>query len=313
MLMDKLVIGTRRSRLALLQADIAATALRSRFEGLAVEVRPIDTEGDRILDKPLAAIDDKGLFTRAIEARLLDGSVDIAVHSLKDLPTDLPNGLSLGAVLMREASEDVLVGKAGLTLETLESGARVGTSSVRRMAQLRRCRPDVKALDIRGNVETRLGKLDKGEYDALILACAGLNRLQLEARIACVLPADRWYIAVGQGALAIEIRANDERIADLIRPLNHAPTRTATDAERAFLHVLGGGCQAPAGVWTQFENGNLSIKGMVAGLWGTPFIEAEERGAQRDAAAIGERLAQRILDKGGAEVLQTLRQNHENR
>jgi hydroxymethylbilane synthase len=306
---SRLIIGTRRSKLARIQSAFVRDSLTAIFPGLDIEEKIIVTTGDRILDAPLAKIGDKGLFTREIEQQLLDGEIDMAVHSYKDLPTELPAGLEVGAVLERAAAEDALIGAPDASIENLPTGARVGTSSLRRISQLLRRRPDVKAVDIRGNVNTRLDKLDAGEYDALILAQAGLTRMGCADRISRVLgETDNWRHAVGQGALAVEIRAGDSRVSEIIRSLEHQPTRAATDAERAFLRTLEGGCQVPVGVLTSaLPDGKLRLSGMVAGLCGSPFFEGEERGEPEEASEIGERLARRLIAEGAGAVLADIR------
>ncbi|MFA6449494.1 MAG: hydroxymethylbilane synthase [bacterium] len=305
--MNEITIGTRRSQLARIQTTFVRGSLERRFPELKMEERVILTKGDKILDAPLAKIGDKGLFTREIEAELLEGAIDMAVHSYKDLPTELPEGLEVGAVLERVPPEDAIVGPAGATLESLRGGARVGTSSLRRIAQLLHARPDLNILDVRGNVNTRIAKLDAGEYDALILARAGLQRMGCEERMSSALGPEGWYHAVGQGALAIEIRVGDERMKKIVAALEHEPTRRATDAERAFLRELEGGCQIPVGVRTSISNGWLTLSGMVAGLKGDPFIEDAESGPVEEAEAIGGRLAKRLYGCGGREVLECIR------
>ncbi len=309
--MAELIIGTRRSKLARIQSESVRRLFLDRFPGLEIRELEIVTKGDRILDAPLARIGDKGLFTREIEIRLLDGTIDLAVHSYKDLPSELPEGLVIGAVIEREPPEDVLVTSAASapgTLRTLKAGARVGTSSLRRAALLSRFRPDLVPADIRGNVDTRLDKLDRGEYDALILARAGLKRLGREDRISSILgPEDGWFHAPGQGALALEIRAGDEWVSGFVEALDHGPTRLETAAERAFLSVLGGGCQVPAGVRVGIAGGRITLAGMVAGLDGKPFFEGSETAPQEQAAGAGRRLARRLLEKGAAAIIEGIR------
>jgi len=306
---SRLIIGTRRSKLARIQSAFVRDSLAAIFPGLDIEERIIVTTGDRILDAPLAKIGDKGLFTREIEQQLLDGEIDMAVHSYKDLPTELPAGLEVGAVLERAPAEDALIGAPGASLENLPAGARVGSSSLRRISQLLRRRPDVKAVDIRGNVNTRLDKLDAGEYDALILALAGLTRMGCAYRVSRVLGEDdNWLHAVGQGALAVEVRADDSRVKEIVGALEHPPTRAATDAERAFLRELEGGCQVPVGVLTSaLPDGRLRLSGMVAGLCGSPFYEGEETGPAEEASTLGGRLARRLIAEGADAVLKDIR------
>ncbi len=308
--MTELVIGTRRSKLARVQTTFVREALERLFHDLKITERVILTKGDKILDAPLAKIGDKGLFTREIEIELLSGGIDMAVHSYKDLPTELPEGCAIGAVLEREPPEDALIGAPGATLANLPVGARVGSSSLRRVAQLLRARPDIVHADLRGNVNTRIEKLDAGEYDAIILARAGLRRMGCEARASAFLGDAGWYHAVGQGAIAVETREGDARVAKYLAVLDHAPTRRATDAERAFMRELEGGCQVPVGVRTRIAGRQLRLAGMVAGLNGTPFIEGEETGAVDDAAEIGRRLAKKLLALGAKEVLESIRKGN---
>lgn len=309
--MPDLIIGTRRSRLARIQAGSVRRSLLDRFPGLEIEERVIVTKGDRILDSPLSAIGDKGLFTREIELRLLDGTIDLAVHSYKDLPSELPGGLAIGAIVERKHSEDALVAGKGVgpvALETLPAGARIGTSSLRRASLLVHLRPDLVPVDIRGNVDTRLDKLDRSEYDALILACAGLIRLGREDRISSILgPEEGWFHAAGQGALALEVRDGDERVLELVSVLDHPRTRMETAAERGFMAELGGGCRVPAGVRVETSGDRLALSGMVAGLQGEPFFEGVEAAHAGQAADAGRRLAQRLLDRGADAIIDGIR------
>lgn len=307
--MADLVIGTRRSRLARIQTSFVRDALLRAFPGLEIEERIILTKGDKILDAPLAKIGDKGLFTREIEQQLLEDGIDLAVHSYKDLPTELPDGLEVGAVLERMPPEDVLIAPPGTTLENLPAGARVGSSSLRRVAQLLHSRPDVTPLDIRGNVNTRIEKLDSGVFDAIILARAGIIRMGYEDRIASIIDPDRWFYAVGQGAIAVEIRTGDERVAELVRALEHVITRQATTAERAFLRELEGGCQVPVGVRSKVDKEQLALWGMAAGLRGDPFFEDSETGPPEDAEHIGRRLARKLIDQGAGMILREIRKS----
>lgn len=309
--MSEIVIGTRRSKLARIQTTFVREALERARPGIAISEKVIVTKGDRVLDAPLAKIGDKGLFTREIEAELLNGDIDLAVHSYKDLPTELPEGCAVGAALERAPAEDVLIAAPGTTLANLPAGARVGTSSLRRIAQLLHARPDLVPVDVRGNVNTRIEKLDAGEYDALILARAGVMRMGCEDRIACMLGPEGWYHAVSQGAIAVEIRAGDSRIGGLVGELDHGPTRGATDAERSFLRVLEGGCQVPVGVRTTIDNGQLTLAGMVSDLKGESFIEGVESGPAEGAVEIGRRLAEKLLSLGANEILDCIRRRQE--
>jgi hydroxymethylbilane synthase len=303
-------IGTRASRLALWQADRVAELLRTAHPGLRVERVEMVTVGDRVLDTALSRIGDKGLFTRELEDALRAGRIDLAVHSLKDLPTELPEDLALGAVVEREDPRDALVSRAGCDFERLPAGARVGTSSLRRRAQILARRPDLVVVDLRGNVPTRLGKVARGDADAAVLARAGLVRLGLEARITQVLEPEALLPAVGQGALGVEVRRADERVARLIEPLDHAPSRLATVAERALLARLEGGCQVPVGALAESRNGRLRLRALVAGVDGRRLVRDEIEGAASDAAAaarLGTRLAERLLAAGAGAILDAIR------
>jgi hydroxymethylbilane synthase len=298
-----LVIATRRSPLALWQANFVARALESA--GRKVELLPLVTQGDRILDAPLSRVGGKGLFVKEIEEALLDGRADLAVHSLKDVPTRLPDGLVLGAILEREDPRDALCAPVHRTLEALRAGARVGTSSLRRRAQLLALRPDLRVEEIRGNVGTRMAKLE-GELDAVILAAAGLRRLGLEDRITEVLAPDRLLPAVGQGALAVEIREGDEETAELVRRLEHAETRDAVRAERALLARLEGGCQIPLAAHAEVEGDRLRLRARVGRVDGTHLLEAEAEGPRAEAEANGVRAAEDLLARGADEILASL-------
>jgi hydroxymethylbilane synthase len=311
--MNKLIIGTRGSRLARCQSASVAALMGERFPAMTIEEKIIVTEGDKLAGRLPSVKSDKGLFTRAIERELLERTIDCAVHSYKDLPTDLPEGLCVGAVLPRGPVEDALIGKPGLSIDRLASGARVGAGGIRRAAQLRRLRPDLVAAGIQGNVDTRLAKLDNNEFDAIILACAGLSRLELGGRIACILDTVSWYHAVGQGALAIEIRNLDPAVAEVVGALDHFPTRRQTDAERAFLGGLGGGCLVPVGVRGSVGPQSLRLEGMVCGFDGTPFLQGSEAGVPENAVDIGRRLAENLLEQGAGSVLASVRDRQQGR
>ncbi len=306
-MMSRFVIGTRRSRLARFQTGLVSRLVAARFPDTALSERTVVTDGDRRTDVSLTGSGVDGFFTRALEQRLLDGSIDAAVHSYKDLPSVLPDGLTIGAVVARREVEDALVGQSGLTLANAPAGARIGTGSLRRTAQLLRARPDLRPLPIRGNVESRIAKMDKGEYDALILAKPGLCRLGLEDRIAATLEMSRWYYAPAQGALALEIRADDERSATIARAIDDRLSRLTTTAERAFLAELAGGCRLPMGVRCRLDGDMLRLGGMVCGTGGEPFHEGEEQGAAAEAEEIGRRLARRLLALGADRVLADVR------
>jgi hydroxymethylbilane synthase len=292
-----LVIASRGSQLALWQARWVAAQLSAAGHPCRIEI--VKTTGDKITDVPLAKVGTKGLFTKEIEEALLDGRADLAVHSLKDLPTELPEGLVLAAVPEREDPRDAVVGK---TLVRLPLGARVGTSSLRRAAQLRQLRPDLQVESVRGNLDTRLRKLDEGQYDAILLAAAGLKRLGWGDRIAEILPPEQMCPAVGQGALAIETRAGFEKVA----MLDHADTHTAVLAERAVLAALGGGCQVPIGAYATVSEGHIHVLAIVAAPDGTQVIRAEAEGGAAQAAEVGARLAADLLQRGAREILEAV-------
>ncbi len=300
----KVVIGSRGSQLALWQARHVAARLEAL--GVAVRIEIIKTTGDKITDVALAKVGAasglKGVFTKEIEEALLDGRIDLAVHSLKDLPTELPQGLALGCVPEREDPRDALVGRR---LDELEPGDRVGTSSLRRAAQLRALRPGLEIQDIRGNVETRLHKLDAGGYDAILLACAGLRRLELANHITEALAPDVMAPAIGQGALGIEIREDDTDTAELLRHIEHRETRLAVEAERALLDALGGGCQAPLGGHAVVERETLTLAAAVVAPDGSRLIREQLVGAAQDAAALGRALAETLLERGAAEIIRS--------
>jgi hydroxymethylbilane synthase len=309
-----LTIGSRGSRLALWQAESIKAAIEALdTRALEVRIQIIKTSGDVMKDAPLAIIGGKGVFTKEIEEALLDGRIDVAAHSLKDLPTTLPEGLLIAAITEREDARDALVLRAGSesaaypSIKHLPEGAVVGTSSLRRLAQLKRLRRDGLAIkDLRGNVDTRLRKLDEGQYDALILAAAGLRRLGFADRISAPLSTEEMLPAVGQGALAIETRADDRALVDLLASLDHAPTRAACTAERALLRALGGGCQLPIAAHAVVSGDQLRIEGLVAGLSGEHVIRDTHEGEASDAASVGETLAARLLKRGADSLLSGL-------
>lgn len=299
-------IASRKSQLALVQTYWVQGELQKHFPDITFEVQTMSTQGDKILDVALAKIGDKGLFTKELEVGMLNGDSDIAVHSLKDLPTRLPEGLMLGCVTEREDPADALVvheNHKDKQLDTLPEGAIVGTSSLRRLAQLRYHYPHLEFKDIRGNLNTRLQKLDNGEYDAIILAVAGLTRLDMSDRIHQVIPSSISLHAVGQGALGIECREGDENIVEIIKVLEHAPTAQRCYAERAFLRELEGGCQVPIGVNTAINGDQLTLTGMVASLDGKRLIKDSVTGNATDAEALGIQLAHQLKDQGAQEIL----------
>ncbi|HLL82294.1 MAG TPA: hydroxymethylbilane synthase [Longimicrobium sp.] len=302
-------IASRGSQLALWQAHAVERALLAADPDAEVRIDVVKTTGDRILDVPLAKIGDKGLFTKELDEALLSGAADLAVHSLKDVPTRLPDGLVIAAITVREDPRDVLILAPGRTgsLAELPAGARVGTSSLRRRAQLQARRPDLEVLDLRGNLNTRLAKLDRGEYEGIILAAAGVLRLGWEDRIAEHLDPAGWLPAVGQGALAVVARADDAAMLERLRGLDHAATVAATTAERAFLRALEGGCQVPIGALGELRGGRLTLDGLVASTSGETILRASAEGAPEDAAGLGRRLADELLRRGAGELLAEIR------
>ncbi|MBI5521229.1 MAG: hydroxymethylbilane synthase [Desulfarculus sp.] len=301
--MPTLTIATRGSQLALAQARWVAGRLAALHPGLTVELEIIKTTGDKILDVPLAQVGGKGLFVKEIEDALLMGRAGLAVHSMKDVPSDLPEGLILAAVSEREDVRDVLVGRRGGGLETLPQGGRVGTSSLRRQAQLLALRPDLFMVPVRGNVETRLKKLDTEGLDAVVLAAAGLNRLGLKDVPAHPLEPATMLPAVGQGALGLECRVDDAWVRALIAPLDHPPTAAAVAAERGFLARLEGGCQVPIAGHAVLDNGIVTLRGLVASLDGRRVVRGQGLAPPHEARAMGAAVAEEVLERGGREIL----------
>ena len=302
-----ILIGTRASKLAMWQAEYVASRIADLPGAPPVELVKIKTTGDQILDLPLSRLVGKGFFTKEIERALLDKKVDLAVHSLKDLETRVPAGLTLAAILERADPRDVLIGPSGMTLEKLPAGASVGTSSLRRRALLARLRPDVEIRDLRGNVPTRVQKYLDGDYDALILAAAGVKRLGLEKHIAEYLVPDRFYPAVSQGAVAVQIRDTDEKTRQRVERLDHTDTRLATQAERAFLRRIEGGCQVPVGALATVSGSTLLISGAVCSLDGGVIVEGSQGGAAEECEEIGRALAEDLLNRGGRDILDGIR------
>jgi len=295
-----IVIGSRASRLALWQAEW----LRARLEeaGRSARVEIIHTTGDRFLGRSLASMGGKGVFVKEIEEALLLGTVDVAAHSLKDLPTSQPDGLTIACVPPREDPRDVLIARGAPGPDGLRRGAVVGTGSPRRACQIRALRPDLITADLRGNVDTRLAKLGRGEYDAILLARAGLRRLGIEIE-GTVLDLDQMVPAVGQGAMAIEIRAEDREVNEIVRALHHPPTAAAVTAERALLRGLGGGCQAPIAAVGEVADGRLRLRGLVAGPGGEPLLKERSEGDAANAEGIGFTMAEAFLSRGAAALL----------
>jgi hydroxymethylbilane synthase len=302
-------IGSRKSQLALVQTEWVQAQLQQRFPEHRFEICTMSTQGDNILDVALAKIGDKGLFTKELETSMLRQETDLAVHSLKDLPTHLPEGLILGAITERVDPADALVVNAkhqDKQIETLPPGAVIGTSSLRRLAQLRHHYPHLAFKDIRGNLNTRLQKLDSGEFDAIILAVAGLQRLGFGDRVHQILPSEISLHAVGQGALGIECRDQDPEILALLKTLEHTPTAQRCLAERSFLRELEGGCQVPIGVNTLLDSDQLTLSGLVASLDGQTLIKDSVTGAASEAENLGTTLAHRLRDQGAQEILDAI-------
>ena len=299
-------LGTRGSKLALWQAGWIKSLLEEHHSGLSVELMRIKTKGDKILDVPLAKVGGKGLFVKEIEEAMLRGEIDLAVHSMKDMPAELLDGLTIGAVTRREDCRDALVSRGGLTLDKLPEGASIGTSSLRRSAQLLHRRPDLRIVPLRGNVDTRLRKLDSGEMDAVMLAAAGLKRLGLAERITQLLSFDICLPAIGQGAIGIEIRSDDAVTHSLVGFLNDRPTALAVAAERALLRVLAGGCQVPIAAHAELAGVRLILDALVCSLDGVRRVHERAEGIDEDAEEIGTNLGERLLAAGAGEILEEI-------
>ena len=298
-----IVIATRESPLALWQAYFVRDALLAAHPGLTVELLGMTSRGDQVLDVPLAKVGGKGLFVKELETALLDGRAHIAVHSMKDVPMEFPEGLDLGVICEREEPSDAFVSNRYDSLADLPEGAIVGTSSLRRECQLREHRPDLKVQFLRGNVNTRLRKLDEGEYDAILLACAGLIRLEMAARIRARIPVSESLPAGGQGAVGIELRTDDRRTAEFLAPLHHGPTAERVLAERALNRRLQGGCEVPIAAFAVHEGDELWLRGLVGRPDGRQTLRAEARGPRAEPEALGIRVADELLDAGAAAIL----------
>ncbi|RJT22345.1 hydroxymethylbilane synthase [Buttiauxella izardii] len=296
-------IATRQSPLALWQAHYVKQRLEANHPQLTVELVPMVTRGDIILDTPLAKVGGKGLFVKELELALLEGRADIAVHSMKDVPVEFPEGLGLVTICERDDPRDAFVSNNFASLDDLPAGSVVGTSSLRRQCQIAERRPDLVIRSLRGNVGTRLGKLDNGDYDAIILAVAGLNRLELQSRIRYALPAEVSLPAVGQGAVGIECRLDDDRTQALLASLNHEETAIRVRAERAMNMRLEGGCQVPIGSYAELKHGELWLRALVGAPDGSVLVRGERRGKPADAETMGVSLAEELLDKGAREIL----------
>jgi hydroxymethylbilane synthase len=299
----RIVIATRESQLALWQAEHVKARLMALHPGLEVELLGMTTQGDQILDSPLSRIGGKGLFVKELEVAMAEGRADLAVHSIKDVPMDLPEGFELTAISQREDPRDAFVSNTHARLADLPDGARVGTSSLRRQAQLRARFPHLVVDTLRGNVNTRLRKLDEGQYDAIILAAAGLKRLGFQDRIRTEIPPEESLPAVGQGALGIEIRSGRPDIAALLAPLNDPETAACVRAERAMSRQLQGGCQAPIGGYAVMQDGQILLRAFVADLEGRRFYRAETRGAPADPEAVGHAAAEDLIRQGADKLL----------
>lgn len=302
----RLVVGSRGSKLALAQTNWVIQQIKQRHPSWEVEISIIKTKGDKITDVPLAKVGGKGLFVKEIEEALLRKEIDLAVHSMKDVPTELPEGLEIGIIPPRESPYDVLISKNGQTLAELPAQSKVGTSSLRRGAQLRAFRPDLHIENLRGNLDTRLRKLDEGLYDAIIVAEAGLLRLGLGARERERLDPKVMLPAIGQGALALEMRREDTALKEALAFLHDTNTATCVTAERAFLARLGGGCQVPLAAYAQLQNGRLLLQALIADPEGKKILREQTAGAPEEAASMGQRLAELLLARGGQEILEAV-------
>jgi hydroxymethylbilane synthase len=306
MSIELLRIATRKSPLALWQAEHVRARLQQQHPGLRVELVTMSTQGDRVLDSPLAKIGGKGLFVKELEQGMLAGRADIAVHSMKDVPAELPDGLEIGAILEREDPRDAFVSNRFGALDELPQGARVGTSSLRRQCQLRAVRPDLEILDLRGNVNTRLAKLDAGDYDAIVLASAGLKRLGMADRITRALAPEDMLPAIAQGVIGIECRSGDAAVKALIGILNHAETGLRTAAERAMNATLAGGCQAPVAGYSIINGDRIELRGLVGWPNGSAIVRGEITGPSVAAANLGGQLAMTLLERGARPILDEL-------
>ncbi|MBI1939969.1 MAG: hydroxymethylbilane synthase [Acidobacteria bacterium] len=301
----RIIIGSRGSQLALWQANWVKDRLAAA--GHDLEIRVIKTTGDKLANIPLTQSGTKGLFIKEIEEALVAQEIDLAVHSLKDLPVEQPEGLSVAAVPEREDARDVLISRDGRAFSELPAGARIGTGSLRRQSQLRRLRADLEIIPLRGNLDTRLKKLDRGDCEAVVLAAAGVRRLGLAGRITEYFSPDQLCSAVGQGALALEIRADDERMRETLAPLDHAPTHRAVLAERAMLRHLGGGCQVPIAAYAAPDGGQMRLVGVVASLDGSEIVRASALGPASEPEALGAAVARDLLEQGARLILESVK------
>ena len=303
---EKFVIGTRGSKLALWQSEYIK-GLVEEITGLPVELKIIKTTGDKILDVPLAKVGGKGLFTKELEVELMAGTVDLCVHSMKDVPTELPEGLYIAATPKRVDPRDALVSGAGYTLDTLPQGAKVGTSSLRRIAQVRALRPDVEIVDVRGNLDTRMKKAENGELDVVILAAAGITRMGWADRISNYIPTEQMVSAVGQGAIGIEIREDDEFMRDVCAKICDADTFTCVTAERVVMRKLEGGCQVPIGAYARLDGDRMIMDAIVGSVAGDRILRAHLEGPATEPVELGEAMVASLLEGGAGEILADIR------
>lgn len=308
----KLIIGSRGSELALYQTNFVKDRLKKLFPDLTVEITIIKTTGDKLLDVPLAKIGDKGLFTRQIEQELLDRNIDLAVHSLKDLQTRQPDGLAIGAVLRRELPNDVFVSRKYNSIDELPDGSTIATGSLRRRSQLLNFRPDLQIAEIRGNVPTRLSRLASDGIDGMILAYAGMHRLGFDSQISQIIPFEVMLPAVGQGAIAVEIRSDDRAVEEIVQALDHSETRACVTAERSFLRVLEGGCQVPIGANARLLDGELVLDAFVGSLDGIACLRDRQKGSPDEAEAIGQMHAEAMMRMGANDLLSQARSDSDN-
>lgn len=306
------IIGSRGSELALWQAEFVKKSLENNFPEINLEIKIIKTTGDKLLDVALSKIGDKGLFTKQIETALLEKEIDLAVHSLKDLQTLQPKGLTIGAVSKRETPNDVLISKKYKTIDDLPKNAKVATGSLRRKSQLLHYRPDLQIFEIRGNLNTRFQKFDESDLDAMILAFAGVHRLKMDERISQIIPFEIMLPAVGQGAMAVEIRDDDADSIEILKTLNDVETRFCVTAERAFLRTLEGGCQVPIGANAVIKNDKIELEGFVGSLNGTENLRKKISGEKSEAEDLGKQLAQILIEKGANRILENTRETVEN-
>lgn len=304
----EIIVGTRDSALAMWQTNWVVDNLRKHNPDYSFRILSLKTQGDKILDVALAKIGDKGLFTKELEVGMLEGNIDLAVHSMKDLPTVLPEGLKIGCICERVDPRDVVISRHGKTLGELPEGARVGTSSLRRCAQLLKFRPDLQLEPLRGNLNTRMAKLERNNLDAIVLAAAGVERMGWKDRITEYLSPDVSLPAVGQGSIGIEIREDDREVHEIVAKLNHFPSQAAITAERAMLRKLEGGCQIPIGSLGTVTGDKLTLEGVVAGLDGKELIKASVSGPVDDAAVLGQQLADKLIEMGADQILKSVRQ-----